>query len=142
MAVRLLEMRRIMKPAGSIYLHCDPTMSHYLKLVMDAVFGRRNFRSEITWRRTTSKGLASTGYPNSADVLLYYGNGEEVEWNPQFRPLSPAYIERTYRHIEPETGRRYRLDNLANPNKDRPNLTYEFLGVTRVWRWTQETDAA
>ncbi len=138
MAARVLELRRVMKPAGSIYLHCDPTMSHYLKLVMDAVFGRRNFRSEITWRRTTSKGLASTGYPNSADVLLYYGKGGEVTWNPPFRPLSPAYVERTYRHVEPETGRRYRLDNLANPNKNRPNLTYEFLGVTRVWRWTQE----
>lgn len=59
-------------------------------------------------------------------------------WNPQFRPLSADYVERSYRHVESGTGRRYRLDNLANPNKDRPNLTYEFLGVTRVWRWTKE----
>ena len=138
MAARLLEMWRVLKPTGSIYLHCDPTMSHYLKLVMDAVFGKRNFKSEITWRRNKAKGLASTSYPNNADTLLYYGNGGKVTWKLQFRPLSDTYIERTYRHVEPETGRRYRLDNLANPNRDRPNLTYEFLGVTRVWRWTQE----
>ena len=138
MAARLLELRRVLKPTGSIYLHCDPTMSHYLKLVMDAVFGRRNFRNEITWRRTGAKGLASTGYPNNADTILYCSNGNGRTWNSQFRPLSEDYIRRSYRHVEPETGRRYQLDNLANPNRDRPNLTYEFMGVTRVWRWTKE----
>ena len=140
MAPRIMEMRRLLKQTGSIYLHCDQHAGHYLKLLMDAVFGRACFRSEITWRRTTAKGLASTGYPNNADRLLYYGNSGQggVTWNPQFRPLSKEYIQRSYRHVEPETGRRYRLDNLANPNHDRPNLTYEFLGVHRVWRWTRE----
>ena len=75
MAVRLLEMHRVLKPTGSIYLHCDPTASHYLKLLMDGIFGRSNFRSEITWRRTNAKGLASTGYPNNADAILYYAAG-------------------------------------------------------------------
>ena len=138
MAVRLLEMHRLLKPTGSLYLHCDPTASHYLKLLLDAVFGAGNFRNEITWWRTNAKGLASISYPNNADTILYSSRGSGGTWNPPFRPLSEEYIQRSYRHIDPKTGRRYRLDNLANPNRDRPNLTYEFLGVTRVWRWTKE----
>ena len=132
MAVRLLEMRRLLKDTGSIYLHCDPTASHYLKMLMDAVFGRGNFRSEITWRRTNAKGLASKGYPNNADRLLYYSVSNDFTWNRPFQPHDPDYVKKFYRHLDPETNRRYRLDNLANPHKDRPNLTYEFLGVTRV----------
>ena len=138
MAVRLMEMRRLLKDTGSIYLHCDPTASHYLKLLMDSVFGRGNFRAEITWRRTNAKGLAFKGYPRNSDCLLYYSKGEGFTWERPFRPHDPEYVQKYYRLIEPETGRRYQLDNLANPNRDRPNLTYEFLGVTRVWRWTQE----
>ena len=138
MAIRLLEMRRVLKVTGSIYLHCDPTASHYLKALMDAVFGHGNFRSEITWRRTNAKGLAFKGYPNNADFLLYYSVTDDFVWERPFRPHDPAYLSKFYRHVEPETGRRYRLDNLANPNSDRPNLTYEFLGVVRVWRWTRE----
>ena len=138
MAVRLLEMKRILKPTGSIYLHCDPTASHYLKLTMDSVFGPANFHSEITWKRTNAKGLAFKGYPNNADLLLYYSKADQFTWNRPFRPHDQSYVDKFYRHVEPETGRRFRLDNLANPNHDRPNLTYELLGVTRVWRWTRE----
>ena len=137
MAVRLLEMLRVLKDTGSIYLHCDPTASHYLKLLMDAVFGPGNFRSEVTWRRTNAKGLAFKGYPNNADFLLYYSKADGFTWNRPFRPHDPTYVKKFYRHVAPETGRRYRLADLTNPNPDRPNLTYEFLGVTRVWRWTQ-----
>ena len=138
MAVRLLEMHRVLKDTGSIYLHCDPTASHYLKQLMDAVFGAGQFRSEITWRRTNAKGLAFKGYPNSADFLLYYSKSDGFKWERPFRPHDPAYVDKFYRNVEPDTGRRYQLDNLVNPNHDRPNLTYEFLGVTRVWRWTEE----
>ena len=70
MAARLLEMRRVLKPTGSIYLHCDPTMSHYLKLVMDAIFGRRSFRSEIVWRRVNPTGRGAKRLANNADRLL------------------------------------------------------------------------
>ena len=138
MAVRLLEMRRVLRDTGSIYLHCDPTAGHYLKMLMDSIFGAGNFRSEITWRRTSAKGLAFKGYPNNADILLYYTKTDEFTWDRPFRPHDQAYVDKFYRYVEPETGRRYRLDNLSNPNRDRPNLTYEFLGVTRVWRWTKE----
>ena len=138
MAQRMVELHRALKPTGSIYLHCDPTASHYLKLLMDAVFGKDRFRSEITWRRINAKGLATRRYPNNADTLLYYTKGDQFTWNPLFRPHDPEYVKQFYRHVAPETGRRYRLDNLANPNPNRPNLTYEFLGVTRVWRWSKE----
>ncbi len=138
MAVRLLEMQRLLKPTGSMYLHCDPTASHYLKTLMDAIFGAKNFRNEIVWRRTNAKGLASTRFASNHDVLLYYAKTKEPSWNPQYQAHDADYVKKSYRHVEPETGRRYRLDNLANPNKNRPNLTYEFLGVTRVWRWTKE----
>ena len=138
MAVRLLEMRRILKPTGSLYLHCDPTAGHYLKMTLDCVFGRANFQNAIIWRRTNAKGLAFARYASNYDNILYYSMGEKPHWNPPYGPYDPAYVEDKYRHVEPETGRRYRLDNLLNPNKNRPNLTYEFLGVTRVWRWTHE----
>ena len=138
MAVRLLEMRRALKEAGSVYLHCDPTANHYLKILMDAVFGAEQFRTQVTWRRTNAKGLAFKGYPNNADFLLYYSKGDDFNWNRPFRPHDPTYVDKFYRHVEAETGRRYQLADLVNPNQDRPNLTYEFLGVTRVWRWTKE----
>ena len=95
-------------------------------------------QSEITWKRTNAKGLASRGYPSNLDILLYYINGGDFTWNPQFLPLSDDYIKKFYRHEESNTGRKYRLGDLTNPNHDRPNLTYEFWGVTRVWRWTKE----
>ena len=138
MTPRLVELRRVLKPTGSLYLHCDPTASHYLKIVLDAVFGAANFRSEITWRRTNAKGLAFKGYPHNADTLLYYSRSETFNWNRQFLPHDAEYVEKFYRNVEPESGRRYQLADLVNPNRNRPNLTYEFLGVTRVWRWTKE----
>ena len=138
MAVRLLEMRRILKPTGSMYLHCDSTAGHYLKTMTDGIFSSQNFRNAIIWRRTNAKGLAFARYASNYDTILYYGMGEKPRWNPPYGPYDPAYVDDKYRHVEPKTGRRYQLDNLLNPNKNRPNLTYEFLGVTRVWRWTRE----
>ncbi|MYC32719.1 MAG: hypothetical protein F4X64_06040 [Chloroflexi bacterium] len=138
MAVRLLEMRRVLKDTGSIYLHCDPTASHYLKMLMDSIYGQGNFRNEVTWRRTNAKGLAFKGYPRNADLLLYYSISDEYAWNRPFLPHDPVYVEKFYRHVEPDTGRRYRTGDLTNPNRDRPNLTYEWNGHTRVWRWTKE----
>lgn len=143
MAPRLVELQRVLKDSGSIFLHCDPTASHYLKLLMDAVFGPENFRNEIVWKRTPSKGLASRSLANNHDTVLAYQKTDEAAWNEDgmFEPYDsddlPPTIESKYSHRDPD-GRRYRLDNLLNPNKNRPNLTYEFLGVTRVWRWTPE----
>ncbi|MFN3516011.1 MAG: DNA methyltransferase [Novosphingobium sp.] len=138
MAVRLIELHRVLKPTGSLYLHCDPTASHYLKLLLDGVFGAPNYTNEIIWQRTTAKGHAYTRFPSTHDVIFYYRKSPNSLWNPQYGKHSDKLIEKHYSHIEPETGRRYTLDNLINPNSNRPNLTYEFLGVTKVWRWTRE----
>jgi site-specific DNA-methyltransferase (adenine-specific) len=138
MAARLVELHRVLKPSGSLYLHCDPTSSHYLKIVLDTIFNIQNFRSEIIWRRTNAKGLAFTRYASNHDLIFYYSKSEKFIWNPQYTEHNPEYLEKFYKYIEPETGRRYRLADLTNPNKNRPNLTYEFLGVNRVWRWTKE----
>ena len=138
MAQRMAELHRVLKPTGSIYLHCDPTASHYLKLLMDAVLDSSSFRSEIVWRRTNAKGLSFRGFPRNYDILLYYSKSEDFTWNRPFRPYDPKYIEQFYRHVDPETGRRYTLGDLTNPNRNRPNLTYEWNGHLRVWRWTKE----
>jgi DNA modification methylase len=138
MCVRLIELRRVLKEIGSIYLHCDPTASHYLKLLMDTIFGVQNFRNEIVWKRTNAKSLAFTRFASNHDIILRYTKSEKWIWNPQYTEYDPEYLKIFYKYIEEGTGRRYRLDNLANPNKNRPHLTYEFLGVTRVWRWTKE----
>lgn len=143
MTIRLVELHRVLKPTGSIYLHCDPTASHYLKVVMDAVFGKENFRNEIVWRRTLAKGLMSRRLSSNHDVLLCYQRSEEATWNQEamFVPYDLANLDAKtaskYSHRDAD-GRLYQLDNLTNPNRDRPNLVYEFLGVTRVWRWTKE----
>ena len=138
MTIRLLELHRVLKPTGSLYLHCDPTASHYLKVLLDMIFGPENFRNEIVWRRQNSKGLAFTRFASNHDTLLYYSKSTARIWNPQYSEHNQSYVDSFYKFIEPGTQRRYRLADLTNPNKDRPNLTYEFLGVTRVWRWTKD----
>jgi DNA modification methylase len=141
MTARLIELRRVLKPTGSLYLHCDPTASHYLKVALDAVFGPENFRGEITWVRTTTHSDAKRWSPN-ADIILYYGKSNTVTWNPVYVPHAEAYVEGKYRHTDPD-GRRYRLDNMTSPNP-RPNLTYEWKGhapPTNGWRYSKETMA-
>ena len=110
MAVRLLEMQRVLKETGSIYLHCDPTASHYLKLIMDAVFGANTFRSEIIWKRTTAHSDTRQGrrqHGRIHDVLLFYTKSSEWTWNTIYTDYDTEYVEKNYRHVEPKTGRRY-----------------------------------
>lgn len=141
MAPRLVELRRVLKATGSIYLHCDPTASHYLKLLMDAVFGAANFRNEIVWRRAQPKSHTTVRMSRAHDVLLFYVKSEQAPYNQQYTEHDPEYVEKFYKFVEKGTGRRYRLGDLTNPNRDRPNLTYEFppkSGTVRVWRWTKD----
>jgi site-specific DNA-methyltransferase (adenine-specific) len=137
MALRLIELHRVLKNTGSIFLHCDPTSSHYLKMLMDAVFSPKNFGNEIVWQRTNSKGLAFTRFARNHDIILRYTKSEKWTWNQPYTAHDPEYVSHFYRFKDAD-GRVYRLADLTNPNKDRPNLTYELLGVTRVWRWTKE----
>ena len=138
MANRLLQLHRVLKPTGSLYLHCDPTASHYLKIVLDGVMGKENFRNEIAWRRSHPKGLAFTRFANNHDVIFSYAkDSKQTVWNPCYTAHDPDRAEAQY-SLQDEDGRRYQLTSLLNPNPDRPNLTYEFKGVTKVWRWTKE----
>lgn len=143
MTRRLLELHRVLRGSGSIFLHCDPTASHYLKIICDSIFNSENFRNEIIWQRTQAKSLMTKRLPSNHDVILAYGKSDRAVWNEDalFQPydvedLDPKTKEK-YSNRD-ATGRLYQLTSLINPNPDRPNLTYEFLGVTRVWRWTKE----
>lgn len=112
MVERLLHMKSILKPTGSIYLHCDPTASHYIKVMMDGIFGHRNFRNEIIWRRTGAHGRAKRWGPIH-DTLLYYTASDNYTWNRVFEAYDPEYIENFYRFND-EHGR-YRLVTLDGP---------------------------
>ena len=137
MSTRLLEMHRVLKPTGSLYLHCDPTASHYLKVVLDAAFGKANMRNEIVWRRSHPKGLAFTRFANNHDVIFAYGKErKQTTWNPIYTQHNVEKAAEQYSLADADS-RRYQLTSLLNPNPDRPNLTYEFKGVTKVWRWTK-----
>lgn len=144
MAPRLAELRRVMKPTGSMYLHCDPTASHYLKLLLDSVFGPRCFRAEIIWKRSsahsdTKQGRRSHGHIH--DVILFYTNGEDWIWNPVYTPYDDAYIKSKYSQEDPDTGRRYQLGDLtaAKPGGD---VSYEWHGRRpykgRYWAYSRE----
>lgn len=140
---RVVQCWRILKPTGTLYVHCDPHASHYLKVMLDEVAGRSCFRNEVVWGRTAAKALMTTRLPSNHDVILVYAKSDASTWNADalFTPYDPAALDEktaTKYGLIDETGRRYQLTSLINPNTDRPNLTYEFLGVTRVWRWTRE----
>ncbi len=109
MAVRLFEMRRILKETGSIYLHCDPTASHYLKLVMDDLFGKDNFRNEIIWRKYSGrKNNAKRKFSTQSDTILFYAMSRKTRFQPIFVPISDKEIGKAYKYID-EDGRKYRL---------------------------------
>ena len=141
MAVRLLEMRRVLKDTGSIYLHCDPTASHYLKLLMDSIYGERNFRSEIIWKRTTAHNDGAQGrrqHGRVHDVLFFYTKSDQWTWNTIYTDYEPEYVAR-FSLIEPETNRRYTLDNLTGPGgASKGNPQYAVMGITRYWRYSEE----
>ena len=138
MAVRLMEMHRVLKPTGSIYLHCDPRASHYLKLLMDSINGASNFMAEITWKRTSTHSDSRT-FGNVADIILFYG--DQINTNDVRVPYDPEYVARFYRYNDDDGRGLYRLDNMTSPNP-RPNLTYEWRGhqpPVKGWRYSQET---
>lgn len=141
MAPRLVELRRVLKSTGSIYLHCDPTASHYLKLLMDAVFGPGNFRSDITWRRTNVHS-DSRDWSEVADTLLYYTRDVRADftWNRQYLPHTEEHIASKYRHAD-ANGRRYTLSDMTSPSP-RPNMMYEWKGHASPplgWRYERAT---
>lgn len=124
MAPRLVELRRVLKPTGSLYLHCDHAASHYLKLLLDAVFGPERFLNEITWKRTFSHGNVGRNFGSVCDSLLVYTRTEKYTWNQQYTQFDQAYIEKTFKYRDPD-GRRWQSVTLRNPGV-RPNLRYDY----------------
>jgi DNA modification methylase len=143
MAPRLLELHRVLALTGSIYLHCDPTASHYLKLLMDGIFGASNFRNDIIWKRAdTVKGNFGQGarfFDRNTDSILFYSKSDEQFFEPQFRPYTAEYLEQFYKYKEPD-GRRYQLISMTGPGgAAKGNPYYEVMGVSRYWRYSPES---
>ena len=143
MTPRLVELRRVLKPTGSIYLHCDPTASHYLKLAMDAVFGNENFRNEIIWKRTTAHSDVAQGARHMGrihDTLLRYSKSKHPTWNTVYIPYDDRYIERIYRYSDPD-GRKYQTQPL-HARKPGGDTLYEWKGKLpppgRYWAFSKE----
>ena len=143
MTPRLVELLRVLKPTGSIYLHCDPTASHYLKLAMDAVFGNENFRNEIIWKRTTAHSDVAQGARHMGrihDTLLRYSKSKHPTWNTVYIPYDDRYIERIYRYSDPD-GRKYQTQPL-HARKPGGDTLYEWKGKLpppgRYWAFSKE----
>ena len=134
MAVRLLEMHRVLKMTGSIYLHCDDTATHYLKLLMDAVFGAGQFRNSIVWKRFNFHSDAKR-FGRVSDALLFYSKTDAYTFNRPRVSFSKAYIDAKFTHQEHD-GRQFRLSDLNPPSGRGP--VYAYHGVTKAWRMTKE----
>ncbi len=134
MTIRLVELHRVLKPTGSLYLHCDPTASHYLKLVLDQIFGPANFRNEIVWKRFNFHADARR-FGRLSDRVLFYTKRSDYTFNRLKVAFSDKYVESKFTHVDSD-GRKYRLDNLNPPGGRGP--IYEFHGVTQPWRFTKD----
>lgn len=142
MRPRCVELARVLKPSGCFYYHCDWHASHYVKVMLDQTFGEDNFVNEIIWKRQSSHNDAKQGSKHLGrvhDTIFLYAGSREYKFKHLYRPYDPDYVAKFYRHVEPETGRRYQLGDLGAPGGASPakgNPHYEFLGVTRYWRYS------
>jgi len=143
MSIRIWYIHKVLKNTGSFYLHCDPTMSHYLKLVCDLVFGINNFRNEITWKRTTTHNDAKQGakfFGRVNDTIFFYSKSDDYRFNTIYEPYSKDYIESTYNKTS-EDGRRFKTTDLSAA-KPGGNTSYEWKGVKppkgRFWAYSIE----
>lgn len=134
MAPRLVELHRVLKPTGSLYLHCDSTASHYLKLLLDAIFSPSQYRNEIVWKRFNFHADAKR-FGRVTDRILFYTRSDDFFFEPQRIPFSEEYVAAKFTHVD-AMGRRYRLSDLNPPAGRGP--VYEFNGVTKPWRITEE----
>jgi len=135
MAVRLKELHRVLKPTGSLYLHCDPTASHYLKIVLDTIFGSMNYRNEVVWKRTTAHSSAKR-WGDVHDTLFFYSKSSDHTWNRTFQQYDESYLGVKYRH-EDERGV-YRLSDLTGAgttegDSGRPWRGFDPAAIGRHW---------
>jgi len=138
----LLECKRVLKSTGSIYIHCDPHASHYIKVLMDEVFGIGNFVNEIIWKRQSAHSDARQGarhFGRVHDTILFYSKSKNRIWNTLYLPYDEEYVRRYYNMVEPSTGRRFALGDLTAPGgASKGNPYYELLGLNRYWRFSRE----
>ena len=133
---RLILMRDLMAPDGSIYVHCDWRVDAHIRECLDEIFGAKNFGNEISWKRSNPKSHISVNFPVITDTIFRYSRSDKYTYHQLYTAHDDEYVDSAYKHSD-ERGR-YRLLPLTNPNPDRPNLDYEFLGVRRVWRWSRD----
>ena len=144
MTPRLVQLHRVLKHTGTLYLHCDPTASHYLKVVLDSVFGPELFLNEVTWKRSTSHGNVGRNFGSLTDTILVYTKGPSYVWNQQYATFSEDYVAAKFTNKAAD-GRRWQSVTLRNP-APRPNLRYAYTasnGITyqphpNGWIWTEE----
>ncbi|HEY8668557.1 MAG TPA: site-specific DNA-methyltransferase, partial [Tepidisphaeraceae bacterium] len=138
MRPRCVQLARVLKKTGSFYYHCDWHASHYVKVMLDVIFGENNFHNEIIWKRTSARS-DSHRYNTIHDTIFYYGGGADSVWNPQYQPYDEEYISEFYTHVDPD-GRRWKRGDITSPNP-RPNMMYTFKGYPsppKGWRYSQE----
>lgn len=144
MRPRCEQLARVLKPSGTFFYHCDWHACHYVKIMLDQIFGEDGFVNEIIWKRQSSHNDAKQGSKHLGrvhDTIFMYTKASDYFFKHLYRPYDPEYIEKFYRHTEPDTGRRFQLGDLGAPGSDAPakgNPHYEFLGVTRYWRYSRE----
>lgn len=137
---RLLLLKELLNPAGTLWLHSDPTRGHALKLITDEVFGAESFVNQIVWKRSDAHSDAGQGAQHFGTVhdMLFVYRGGGGTWNPFFTPLPKSTVESWYRHVEPETGRRYNKADISGPGGPiKGNPVYEWKGITRAWRYSK-----
>ena len=137
MTARLLELHRVLKPTGSLYLHCDPTASHYLKLVLDQIFGPVNFKNEIVWKRQSAHSDAK-GYGAVHDVIFFYVKSEDYIWNQTYQEYDKEYVEQYYRYHDKD-GRQFMSGDLGAAGLQGGGYEYEWKGIKRIWRVPVQT---
>lgn len=137
MCIRLMELKRVLKDSGSIYIHCDPTASHYLKILMDSIFGTANYKAEIIWKRQSAHS-DSRGYGAVHDTLLFYVKSNEYTWNQTFQPYDAEYLEQYYRYTD-ENERRFMSGDLGAAGLQGGGYEYDWKGIKRIWRVPFET---
>ena len=135
---RLILMRELLADTGSIYVHLDWHVGHYVKLVMDEVFGKDNFRNEIVWKRSEAHS-DSNAFGAVHDIIFFYSKAQETVWNKQYVPYTEEYIEKQFKYTETSTGRRYRSADLSASGLSGGGYTYEWNGITRSWRCPKHT---
>lgn len=135
---RIKLFRTLLAESGSLYYHCDWRKAAYIQVMLDEIFGSDNLITKIIWQRIPIASSIQRFIPNTYDVIFFYGKSKHVKYFPQYTPYKDSEIAARFKYLEEETGKHYRLVNITTSNSESSRYTYEFLGVTRNWRFSKE----